>query len=195
MHAAPRVQAAQAPAAVSARRMTVLLFDLTSMSADDVDRAANQSLAFVDQNMLNGDLVSVLTASPSLRVVSDFTSDPAGLRAALTSSALQNGTLNGSPLPPQRDANPNARLEAIKTVCQTIAPLQQRKALMYFSSGVAGARSGASAEDRAVLDAVTDTCRRANVLIYPVDSRGLAAMQGGSTQGQGGAGLFNGGGR
>jgi VWFA-related protein len=169
--------------------MMVLLFDLTSMTTEDVARALNASRAFVDEKVSNGDLVSVVTVSTRLNVLSDFTSDPADLRAALTSVASQNGTPNGPPLTTQPDSTADARLRAIRTVCQTIAPLQQRKSVMYFSGGMP--TSGVAGDQTALNDA-TNTCRRANVSLYPVDTRGLAAVVG-TPQGQGGAILFNGG--
>jgi VWFA-related protein len=191
VHAASRVQAAQPPAA-TAGRMTVLVFDLTSMNADEVSRAANASRTFVDQQLSNGDLVSVVTVSPSLRVVSDFTSEPADLQAALTPAALRNGTLNGAALTGQGDTGADARLRAIRTLCQTIAPLQQRKSMMYFAGGIAASAPGASADVQTALNDATNACRRANVLLYPVDVRGLAAIAGSPRQGPGGADLFNG---
>jgi hypothetical protein len=70
----------------------------------------------------------------------------------------------------QPDAD--TRLRAITTVCQTIAPIQERKAMLYFS----GAAVGRDAVDQAELNNATHACRRGNVQIYPVDARGLAPL-------------------
>ena len=74
--------------------------------------------------------------------------------------------------------------------------LEQKKALLYFSSGMS--RSGS--DNQVELRAVTNTCNRANTSIYPVDSRGLSAVvpggapggRGGGGRGGGGASVFSG---
>jgi VWFA-related protein len=163
--------------------MMVLMFDLSVMSAEDVSRAANAADEFINTTE-SGDLVSVVTLDTRLRVASDFTSDATILRAVLAD--LRNGAQNNPTLTPQPAGGDDVRLRAIRTVCQTLGPLQQRKALMYFSAGLARSDN----TDTAALNDATHTCRRANVLIYPVDPRGLAAV--GAPSSPGGAGLFNG---
>lgn len=182
VHAASRVQVAQSPSAPAEQRMMVLLFDLSSMAAEDVSRSATAAGDFID-TAGRGDLVSVVTLDSRLRVASDFTSDAAVLRAVLAD--LPNGVRNATVTPQPADA-PEPRLSAMKTLCQTLAPLQQRKALLYFSAGLARSDT----VDQAALNDATNSCRRANVLIYPVDTRGLAAIAGVRTPG--GVGLFNG---
>jgi len=183
VHAASRVQATPPSASNPEKRLMVLLFDLTAMSADEVSRAANASVTFVDQNLDEASLVSVVTVSPSLRVVSDFTSDRTVLKSVLMSDDLRSGTRNMVTLTPQRDST-TPRIDAIRTVCETIGPIQQRKAIMYFSGGTAADRD---ADDQAALNAATNSCRRGNVLLYPVDARGLAAT---AAAPQGGSGLL-----
>jgi hypothetical protein len=62
---------------------------------------------------------------------------------------------------------------------------------MYFSAGMS--RSGN--DNDIELNAATNTCRRGNVLLYPVDARGLQAMVAGgsaTSRTSGGTSLFNG---
>jgi VWFA-related protein len=165
--------------------MTVLLFDLSSMSAEDLSRSATAAGDFID-TAGSGDLVSVVTMDSRLRVAADFTSDAAVLRAVLAD--LRNGVQNNATLTPQPTGGADPRLTAVKTICQTIGPIPQRKAVMYFSAGIARPTT----LDQAALNDATNTCRSGNVLVYPVDTRGLAAVAGAGARTPGGVGLFNG---
>jgi len=198
--------------AVQNRRMMVLLFDVSSMQPEDTQRAVESAQKFVDNDMAESDLVSVVTIGSRLTVLSDFTSDKEDLYAALQQLGYANGTLvnpdaivtaltddasastdtsTTSDADAFEEFNNDVRLRAIKTMCHAIGPLQQRKAMMYFSAGMS--RSGD--DNQIELNAATNECRRGNVLIYPVDSRGLQAVVAGggaTSRSSGGVGLFNG---
>lgn len=150
-------------------RLVVLLFDVAAMSADDTKRAVDAATKFVESAAPN-DLVSIVTVSPTLRVVTDFTADHAVLSALLQSPELLKPAAGGLIQQPST----TTRLGAITTVCQTLAPIQERKAMMYFSAGM----TRQTDDDQAELNNATNACRRGNVLLYPVDARGLAAMAG-----------------
>jgi hypothetical protein len=76
-------------------------------------------------------------------------------------------------------------------VCEALAPIEQKKAILYFSSGVSRSGSDNQVELRAVINAAN----RANTSIYPVDSRGLTAVvPGGAAGGASGGGRGGGGG-
>jgi len=171
----------------NAGRLMVLVFDTTALSPDQLDNAVTSSLTFVDKDLAAADRVAVVTISTRLGVVSDFTSDREALHNALSSSRLKSDTQNAAPTATSLS---ELRLRAIATLCQTLSALSQRKAVMYFSGGLAGA----GADNQAELNATTNTCRRGNVLIYPVDVRGLAAVvaEPGRSAPRGGASLFNG---
>jgi len=185
------LQAGQAPltAPDGAGRLMVLLFDTTALPQDLLDNAVTSSLAFVDKDMVAPDTVAVVTISTRLNVVSDFTSDRDALHDALSSSRLQSNVPNGAAaLTASADATApsEVRLRALTTLCRTLGPLTQRKAVMYFSGGIAAT----GGDNQTELNAATNACRRANVLIYPVDVRGLAAIAGSGRSG--GVNLFNG---
>src|SRR5206468_7763498 len=87
--------------------------------------------------------------------------------------------------------NNDVRLRALKTIAEALQPIQQKKAIIYFSSGMQ--RSGA--DNQVALRAAVNAAVRANVSIYPVDARGLQAIVpgGGARQGsRGGLGAFSG---
>ena len=83
------------------------------------------------------------------------------------------------------------RLRALKDVAEALAPIQQKKAIIYFSSGMQ--RSGT--DNQVELRAAVNAAVRANAAIYPVDARGLqAVVPGGSARvgSRGGIGAFSG---
>src|SRR5205085_2550072 len=87
--------------------------------------------------------------------------------------------------------NNDARLRALKTLADALQPIQQKKAMLYFSSGMT--RSGT--DNQVELRAAVNAALRANVAIYPVDARGLqAVVPGGSARqaSRGGQGAFSG---
>jgi hypothetical protein len=193
VHASTVLQAGQAgltaPPADNTGRLMVLLFDTTALPQDQLDNAVSTSLAFVDKDMAAADRVAIVTISPRLGVVSDFTSDRDALHDALSASRLQSGVQNGAAVPTAAAAAAapsDERLRALTTLCTTLAPLTQRKSLLYFSGGL----TGAGADNQTELNTTTNTCRRANVLIFPVDARGLAAVAGSGRSG--GVNRFNG---
>src|SRR5206468_9094385 len=87
--------------------------------------------------------------------------------------------------------NNDVRLRALKTLAEALQPIQQKKAVIYFSSGLQ--RSGT--DNQVELRAAVNAAVRANVAIYPVDSRGLQAVVpgGGARQAsRGGLAAFSG---
>ena len=55
--------------------MLVLLFDVSSMQPEDIQRAVEESMKYVDESMANADLVAVVTIGSRLNVLTDFTSN------------------------------------------------------------------------------------------------------------------------
>ena len=79
--------------------------------------------------------------------------------------------------------NNDRRLRAMRVLCEALSPIEQKKALMYFSAGMS--RSGS--DNEVELRAVTNSCNKANTSIYAVDSRGLTAVVPGGSAGGGAA--------
>jgi hypothetical protein len=87
--------------------------------------------------------------------------------------------------------NNDTRLRAIKTLADALATVEQKKAILYFSSGMARSGSDNQVELRTAISAAV----RANVSLYPVDTRGLQAVVpgGDATRASGfGTGAFSG---
>jgi VWFA-related protein len=205
------VSGAQTPDSLRGRRMFVLLFDTSSMQPEDVQRAVEQSMKFVETDLQPADLMAVVSIGSRLTVLTDFTSNREEMLAGLQALAYQDGTdvdlsalvstvasdaeaaaaETASEASAFEEFNNDVRLRAIKTLCETLMPIQQRKAVLYFSAGMR--RSGD--DNQIELRNATNACNKANTMLYPADARGLQAVVagGGATQrSSGGQGLFTG---
>jgi VWFA-related protein len=218
------VAAAPAAAAVAKelfrdRRLMVLFFDLSSMQPEETKRAAESAENYVDKQMKPADLVAVVTLQNTLRVAQDFSSDREALKAAMRSlnpdagtgfaegatgaTAAEEGVTDDSFTADDSEYNvfnTDRRLDALKTIAETLAGIEQKKSLLYFSAGM----SQTGIENQSQLRAAANAAVRANMSIYTVDVRGLQALPpggggamgargggGGSGRG-GGSGMFSG---
>jgi VWFA-related protein len=228
--AAPRVTAPAAPAPgaapstptgpltsedVAGHRLLTLLFDTSSMQPEDVQKATDEAIKWVNEKMSPADLVAVATIGSTLQVLSDFTSEKEQVRSVLerfsgaegtafaavdastqatdeASASQTDDTTTVDVSAQELDTfNNDVRLRAIKTLAEALAPIQQKKAILYFSSGMQ--RNGT--DNQVELRAAVNAAVRANVSIYPVNSRGLQAIvPGGSARqaSRGGLSAFTG---
>lgn len=172
------------------RRLMVLFLDLSSLQSDDTDRTVESAKNFLAKQMAPADLVSVVTFDTSLHVAQDFTSDKKLLTAALDrvggieGSGQEAGTTGtsegtaedaGSFVADDTDYNifnTDLRLQALSTIAKNLAGIDQKKSILYFSSGM----TKTGIENQAQLRAAVNAAVRSNVSIYAVDSRGLEAM-------------------
>jgi VWFA-related protein len=186
--AQPEVQPALS--ALKDRRLLILFFDLSAMQPDEIERSLTAAHKYVDQQMLPADLVSVVSLGTAVRVEQDFTNDRALLKQALNrlnpSSGAgfeegSTGTTEGAPdtgAPFTADDteynifNTDRRLEALRTVAAAVARIEQKKSLIYFSSGMN--RTGI--ENQSELRAAINAAVRSNLAIYTMDIRGLQAL-------------------
>src|SRR5215470_9739415 len=178
---------------VKDRRLIVLFFDLTSMQPEEVERASTAALKYVDKQMAPADLVAVISLGSSLNVNQDFTADRDALKKVLQAfnSGAGQGLEEGSTGTTEGTAdtgqpftvddteynifNTDRRLEALRSIAASLAKVDQKKSLIYFSSGMD--RTGI--ENQSELRAAVNTAVRSNLAIYTLDIRGLQAMVGG----------------
>jgi len=188
--AAPAPTAAQNQNQFKDRRVIVLFFDLSAMEPDEIDRAVTSAQHYVDTQMAPADLVSIVSLGSALLVNQDFTSDRDLLKRqiqAFGSGSGQGfeegttGTTEGTPDTGQPFTaddteynifNTDRRLEALRSVAEKLSHVDQKKSLIYFSSGMD--RTGI--ENQAELRAATNAAVRANLAIYTMDMRGLQAL-------------------
>ncbi len=172
------------------RRLIVLFFDLSSMEPEDIEHAIVAARHFVDKQMTLADLVGVVTLDTQLQVQQDFTADRSQLVAVLqrlnpaSGQGFEAGGTGDTEGTPDTGAsftaddteynifNTDRRLDALETIAQSLARVQQKKSLIYFSSGMS--RTGL--ENQSALRAAINAAVRANLAIYTMDMSGLAAM-------------------
>ena len=192
--ATPAASAIDKAAQFKDRRLIVLFFDLSAMEPDEIDHAVTSAEHYVDTQMLPADLVSIVSLGSSLLVNQDFTTDRALLKKqldAFNSGAGQGfeeattGTTEGTPDTGQPFTaddteynifNTDRRLEALRSVAEKLSYVQQKKSLIYFSSGMD--RTGI--ENQSELRAAVNAAVRSNMAIYTMDMRGLQALVAGS---------------
>ncbi|HET6177074.1 MAG TPA: VWA domain-containing protein [Candidatus Sulfotelmatobacter sp.] len=172
------------------RRLIVLFFDLSAMQPDEIDRAVTSAERYVDTQMAPADLVSIVSLGSALLVNQDFTADHDLLKKQLQAFSTgtgqgfeegTSGTTEGTPDTGQPFTaddteynifNTDRRLEALRSVAEKLSHLQQKKSLIYFSSGMD--RTGI--ENQAELRAAINAAVRSNLAIYTMDLRGLQAL-------------------
>lgn len=172
------------------RRLIVLFFDLSAMEPDEIDRAISSATHYVETQMAPADLVAIVSLGNSLTVNQDFSTDHDLLKRellAFNTGAGQGfeegstGSTEGTPDTAQPFTvddteynifNTDRRLEALRSVAERLSHVQQKKSLIYFSSGMD--RTGI--ENQSELRAATNAAVRANLAIYTMDMRGLQAI-------------------
>ncbi len=189
-------------------RLLVLYFDMSTMPPADQVRAFGAAVKFIETQMDPSDLMAVMTfEGGGVRVRQDFTSDRGLVQTAMNKLIL--GLSEGFDETPSDDSaadtgaafgqddaefnifNTDRQLAALETAVKILGVLNEKKALIYFASGLR--LNGTN--NQAQLVATTNAAIRANVLLYPIDARGLVAQAplGDATTGSnGGIGMFAG---
>ncbi|MGA8430775.1 MAG: VWA domain-containing protein [Candidatus Sulfotelmatobacter sp.] len=188
--ATPPVSATDAAAQFKDRRLIVLFFDLSAMEPDEIDHAVTSAENYIDKQMAPADLVSIVSLGSALLVNQDFTTDRALLKKQLEAFSSgegqgfeegTTGTTEGTPDSGQPFTaddteynifNTDRRLEALRSVAEKLSHVQQKKSLIYFSSGMD--RTGI--ENQSELRAAVNAAVRSNLAIYTMDMRGLQAL-------------------
>jgi VWFA-related protein len=188
--AAPPAAPQPAAPALKDRRLVILFFDLSAMQPDEIDRSTTAAQKYVDQQMAPADLVSVVSLGSAVRVEQDFTSDRTLLKQALNrlnpaaGAGFEEGSTGATEGTPDTSQpftaddteynifNTDRRLEALRTVAAAVSRIEQKKSLIYFSSGMN--RTGI--ENQSELRAAINAAVRSNLAIYTMDIRGLQAL-------------------
>jgi VWFA-related protein len=154
------------------------------------------------------DLVAVVSLDATLSLDQDFTSSKDlllkavnsyngtqgagyGLGATSTSNQVEDASSFTPDESEYNDLNTDRELFALEDISKSLAYLNEKKSLLYFSGGIQ--RDGI--ENQASLHAAINASVRANISIYSVDARGLQAISplGDATTGNlRGANSFNG---
>jgi VWFA-related protein len=190
-------------------RLIVMFFDLTSMQPEDLERSVEAAQAFLKTKMQTADLVALVSLGDTLNVDQDFTADKNALisevgayngtegqgfaqGATANTNQVEDTTAYTPDESEYNDLNTDRELFALRSISQSLAKINEKKSLLYFSGGIS--RDGI--ENEASLRSAINAAVRADLAIYSVDTRGLQAVtplgdaSTGSLRGQSG---FNGG--
>ena len=195
--------ATAAPAApkvdMRGRRLIVLFFDLSSLQPEELQRAVKAAHDYVEQKLSPVDMIAVASFSTALRVDQDFTSEREELTEAINSFGDANGqgldsggngdaedtSDNGNAFTADDTEfgifNTDRRLDAIQSLADALSGIQQKKSVVYFSSGM----SQSGSDNQVQLRRTIDRANRANVSLYAADMRGLQAQPPGGDATQG----------
>lgn len=190
------------------RRMLGLYFDMSAMPTPDQLRALDAAEKFIKTKMTSQDLMAIMKFSGNgVEVLDDFTDNRGELLASI--QKLVVGDAQGNDEDPQDDSSADTgsafgqdmgefnifttdrQLAALQTAVQMLGQLNEKKALIYFASGLR--LNGTN--NQAQLQATVNSAIRANVALFPVDARGLVALppMGDATKGSpGGNGMYSG---
>jgi VWFA-related protein len=185
----PILTAKDADQTLSNKRVIVLFFDLSSMGPDEMERSVQAARKYIQTKMTSADLIAIVTLASSLRLDQDFTGDQARLLRVLNrfshseGQGMDNGSTGdtdgieetGNAYTPDETEynqfNTDRKLQALQSLCQVLGKFNQKKSIIYFSSGM----TQTGIENQAALRAAVNTAIKANVAIYTMDSRGLEA--------------------
>ncbi len=187
------------------RRLLVLYFDMGAMPIPDQLRAFSAADKFVRTQMTKADLMAIMMYDGgSVRVLQDFTADRDRILTIIETLAVgedQNSDdiladADSGPAFGQDDSefnifNTDRQLSALQTAAKMLASLSEKKALVYFSSGLR--LNGV--DNQAQLHATINAAVRAGVSFWPIDARGLTAeapLGDATRSARGGAGMYSG---
>ncbi len=190
-------------------RLIVMFFDLTSMQPEDLERSVDAAQDFLRTKMQPADLVALVSLGDTLTVDQDFTADKNALinevgayngtegqgfaqGANANSNQVEDTTAYTPDESEYNDLNTDRELFALRAISQSLAKINEKKSLLYFSGGIS--RDGI--ENEASLRSAINAAVRSDLAIYSVDVRGLQAigpMGDASTGSLRGQGAFNGG--
>jgi VWFA-related protein len=196
--AAPGTATATAKPAVTApansviryqdKRLLCLFFDMTTMQPPEQARAQDAAIKFLDSQMSASDMVEIMTYTTGIKIVQEWTDNRDILITALKKLTLGEGADLASDASTTADEgddsgsftaddtefnifNTDRKLSALQDAAQKLAAFPEKKALVYFSSGI----SKTGVENQSQIKATVNAAVRANVSFYPIDARGLVA--------------------
>jgi len=181
-------QAQRDPKRFQDRRLIGLFFDMTSMQPLEQARAQEAAVKWIQSQMTAADLVGVMTFGSKFKMVQEFTDDRDLLiqtvksltlgdssdLQGLAATAADEGDDSGSFVADQTEFNifnTDRKLTALEDAARKLSVYPEKKALIYFSSGV----NKTGIENQSQLKATVNAAVRSNVSFYPVDARGLVA--------------------
>jgi VWFA-related protein len=170
------------------RRLIAMLFDLSSMQPEELARSTASARDYIEKKLTPADMVAIATLSTTIQVPQDFTSDRESLLKVIdrlsgvegagyeelgtTDSTDESATAFSSDDSEFNLFNTDRRLQALQALIEAMSGIEQKKSLIYFSSGM----TQTGLDNRVAMRTVIDRAVRGNVSIYAADMRGLQAI-------------------
>jgi len=170
------------------KRLLAMYFDMTAMPIPDQIRALGAAQKFIKTQMTTADLVCIMQyAGGAVQVAQDFTADRERLLGIIQtmivgdgegfdattsdSSSADTGAAFGQDDSEFNIFNTDRQLSALQTAAKMLGHLNEKKALVYFASGL----TLSGLDNQAQLHATINAAIRAGVAFWPIDARGLVA--------------------
>ena len=190
------------------RRLLALYFDMSAMPEPDQLRAFTAARKFIQTQMTPSDLMALMVYQQgAVQILQDFTDDRDRLLSivetlivgedqnsadsANDASSADSGAAFGQDDSEFNIFNTDRQLSALQTAAKMLGSLSEKKALIYFASGLR--LNGV--DNQAQLHATINAAIRAGVSFWPIDARGLVAQAplGDATRGSpGGIAMYTG---
>jgi VWFA-related protein len=177
------------------KQYLVLFFDNSNMDAGDQGRARQAAAQFIDANAGPNRLIAVVDFGGTVHVSQNFTANVERLKQAVatvqgsavstnnappaveiaslsTPAGMTSGLPQGFPSLSKSENDFGARsvLLALRSLAKNLQAVAGRKTLVMLTSGFT-----MNFQLQSELTATIDACNKANVAVYPIDVRGLAA--------------------
>jgi VWFA-related protein len=189
-------------------RLLALYFDMSAMPETDQLRAFAAAQKFIQTQMTASDLMAIMVYEEgAVQILQDFTAGRDRLQSivetlivgedqntadtANDASSADTGAAFGQDDSEFNIFNTDRQLSALQTAARMLGSLSEKKALIYFASGLR--LNGV--DNQAQLHATINAAIRAGVSFWPIDARGLMAEAplGDATHGSpGGIAMYNG---
>jgi VWFA-related protein len=190
------------------RRLLALYFDMSAMPPADQLRALDAADKFIRTQMTRADLMAIMAyEGGAVEVLQDFTEDRDRLLKVVETlvvgedqnsgdtsndtSSSDTGAAFGQDDSEFNIFNTDRQLAALQTAAKMLSHLNEKKALIYFASGM----NLNGVNNQAQLHATINDAIRAGVSLWPIDARGLVAQAplGDASKGSpGGIAMYNG---
>jgi VWFA-related protein len=189
-------------------RLLALYFDMSAMPEPDQLRAFAAAMKFIQTQMTASDLMALMVYEQgAVKILQDFTADRDRLESivetlivgedqntadtANDASSADTGAAFGQDDSEFNIFNTDRQLSALQTAARMLGSINEKKALIYFASGLR--LNGV--DNQAQLHATINAAIRSGVSFWPIDARGLLAQAplGDATHGSpGGIAMYNG---
>jgi len=192
--AAPMANPANMARDIPRGKTVLILFDDNTVTTAHIKMTRDSAEKFVKEHMRPGDIFAVVAYDQSLRVLQSFTEDPEKVLAAIRMPAVSGGarpTSNTNATEQSQLESPvtsrpklsDSRLSdsyvkyqsesffrALDSLSQSIARIRGCKSILLFSEDIP-----LSDESRSLYLKALNSARKANVVFYTIDARGLEA--------------------